>query len=248
MSRYFIELSYKGKHFAGFQKQLNAKTIQGEVDHALSIILRTPIETTTSSRTDAGVHAIQNYLHFDSSIKLPKTLAYNANAILHSDIVITDIRHVLEDAHSRFDAVSRTYEYAVYQNKNPFLKDRAYFFPFPIDFDLLISSAQILKSNTNFQSFCKRHTEVSNYLCKLETLEWKREKGLIKLTVKGNRFLRGMVRALVMTSLQIARGKIKLEELQRIIDANDCQQADFSADGHGLKLISVEYPEHIFLD
>ncbi len=248
MSRFFIELAYKGKHFAGFQKQPNAITVQGEIDQTLSTILRTTIETTTSSRTDAGVHALQNYLHFDYSADLPKTLVYNANSILNKDLVILSIRKVQANAHSRFDARSRTYEYVVYQNKNPFLKDFGYFFPFKLDVALLHQSADIFKANTNFQSFCKRHTEVNNYNCELSFVKWTQEKEYLKFTVRGNRFLRGMVRALVMTSLQIARGKIALDQLQEIIDANDCQRADFSAEARGLKLISVDYPEEIFID
>lgn len=247
MSRYFIELAYKGKRFAGFQRQQNARTIQGDVEIALETILRSKINTTTSSRTDAGVHAEQNYLHFDTEIKLPATLAYNANAILDSAIVITQIRKVKDDAHSRFNALYRTYKYAVYQTKNPFLKDTAYFFPFPLDKELLHASAKIFKQNKNFQSFCKRHAEVTHYQCKLDIVQWKEEKEYLEFTVKGNRFLRGMVRALVMTSLQIARGKIPLEQLQSILDANDCQKADFSADAKGLKLVSVEYPKELFI-
>lgn len=247
MPRYFVELAYKGKHFSGFQKQTSQKTIQGEIDKALSTILRTPIETTTSSRTDAGVHALQNYLHFDCDLPLPDSTVYNANAILHSDIVIKNLPKVAPTAHSRFDALSRTYEYIVYQNKNPFLKDVGYFYPFALDFDRLQKVAEIYKSNQNFQSFCKRHVEVNNYLCTLEKVIWEKENDYLKFTVVGNRFLRGMVRALVGTSLQIARGKINIEQLQKIIDANDCQQADFSADAKGLKLVSVAYPSNIFI-
>lgn len=248
MPRFFIEVSYKGKRFAGFQRQQNATTVQGEVEKALATILRTEISTTTSSRTDAGVHALQNYLHFDTKLNLPPTLVYNANAILDADIVIQKILRVKDEAHSRFNALGRTYEYTVYQNKNPFLKDIGYFFPFPLDIKLLHACAEILKSNSNFQSFCKRHAEVSHYNCQLETVTWEEKQDCLLFTVKGNRFLRGMVRALVMTSLQIARGKIALSDLQKIIDANNCQGADFSADGKGLKLVAVEYPGDIFID
>lgn len=247
MPRYFIALAYRGKHFCGFQKQTSQITVQGEIDKALSTILRTAIETTTSSRTDTGVHAFQNYLHFDCELAVPDNTVYKANAILHHDLVIHSIRAVKEKAHSRFDAISRTYEYIVYQNKDPFMKDRGYFFPFTLDFDLLQQVATIYKANSNFQSFCKRHAEVNNYLCKLEHVSWEKENNYLKFTVTGNRFLRGMVRALVGTSLQIARRKIDINDLQKIIDSNDCQRADFSADGKGLKLVSVKYPNEIFI-
>jgi tRNA pseudouridine38-40 synthase len=247
MPRYFIELAYHGKNFAGFQRQPNAETVQGSVEKALSTILRAPIETTTSSRTDAGVHALQNFLHFDFDYELPNTLAYNANAILHRDIVIIAMHKVNDKAHSRFDAMARTYEYIIYQNKNPFLKEIAYFYPFPLDIEILQKSALQFKENTNFQSFCKRHVEVSHYECNLLKIEWAEEADHLKFTVKGNRFLRGMVRALVGTSLQMARGKIELNDLQSIIASNDCRRADFSADAKGLKLVAVEYPKEIFI-
>jgi len=248
MSRYFIELAYHGKPFSGFQKQPNAMTVQGSVEDAFQTVLRTAIETTTSSRTDSGVHALQNYLHFDTGISLPNTLAYNANAILHKDIVIKDISKVKDDIHSRFNALSRTYEYIIYQNKNPFLKDVAYFYPFPLDINILHQSAKLFKKNKNFQSFCKRHVEVTHYNCDLLNVSWHEANDHLKFTVTGNRFLRGMVRALVGTSLQMARGQIKLEQLQSIFDSNDCRNADFSADAKGLKLIKVEYPQDIFIN
>jgi len=247
MSRYFIELAYNGKRFSGFQKQENALTIQGEVDKAFQTIMRTAINTTTSSRTDAGVHAIQNFLHFDTNKKLPSTLAYNANAILPKDIVVKSIREVRPESHSRFDAQFRTYEYLVYQAKNPFLTDTAYFYPFPLKKELLDKVALFYKNNTDYQSFCKRHAEVNHYQCNLSIVNWSHEKDYLKFTVRGNRFLRGMVRALVGTSLQIARGNIDVNSLPEIIAAHDSQQADFSAAAHGLKLLEVGYPAELFI-
>jgi tRNA pseudouridine38-40 synthase len=247
MSRYFIELAYNGKQFSGFQKQENARTIQGEVDKAFRTILRSEIETTTSSRTDAGVHAVQNFLHFDTDKILPVTMAYNANAILPKDIVVKSIREVTPESHSRFNAQYRTYEYMIYQEKNPFLTDLAYFYPFPLDKKLLSEAAAFFKKNTDFQSFCKRHAEVNHYQCNLSIVNWTEEKDYLKFTVRGNRFLRGMVRALVGTSLQIARGNIDINTLPKIVQAHDSQQADFSAAAHGLKLLEVGYPEEIFI-
>ena len=247
MQRYFIELAYQGTRFSGFQKQCKQETVQGEVDKALATVIREQIETVTSSRTDAGVHAKQNFLHFDVSVDLPKSLLYNVNAILNKDIVVKSIRQVNPDAHSRFNALSRQYQYIVYQDKNPFLHEWGYFYPFKLNFDLLQQTAEIFLNNTNYQSFCKRNTDVNNYICLLDKVMWEKEDDYLKFTVRGNRFLRGMVRALVGTSLQIARGKILVEDLDGIISSNDCQQADFSAVAKGLQLVSVVYPEDIFI-
>ncbi len=246
MARFFIEVAYKGSAFCGFQKQPNQPTIQGLVETALAVILRNTVETTTSSRTDTGVHARQNFLHFDYNQNLPTTLVYNANAILHEDIIIRNISLMQPNAHSRFDALSRTYEYIVYQTKNPFLKDFGYFYPFKLDYEKLQAAATLFLQNTYYQSFCKRHTEVNNFNCQLEEVQWEIHDDFLKFRVKGNRFLRGMVRAMVGTSLLVGRGKITLDDLQRIIDANDCQEAEFSAEAKGLQLIQVEYPAHIF--
>src|SRR3954451_9998112 len=137
MHRYFLEVSYKGTHYKGFQKQPNDITIQSEVEKALHILFQQNIELTGSSRTDAGVHALQNFFHFDTEIAiLPKQL-YNLNAILSQDIVVKNILPVNMQAHSRFSATSRAYSYYIYRAKNPFLKDRAYFYPFQLDIDLL---------------------------------------------------------------------------------------------------------------
>ncbi len=243
MPRYFIEVSYKGTAYSGFQVQRNAVTIQSEVEKALQVFFRKAISLTGSSRTDAGVHALQNFFHFDieEAIFQPQVQIYNLNAILAKDIVIKRIFQVEENVHSRFDAVSREYKYFIYRDKNPFLQDRAYFYPYQLDIEVLNAAAAILLKYQNFMSFSKRNTQVHNFLCTIERSEWKIEKDLLVYNVKANRFLRGMVKGLVGTMLRVGTNKISLSRFEEIIDARDCSYADFSVPPHGLFLIAVSY-------
>ena len=154
MPRYFIEVSYKGTLYAGFQAQQNANTIQDEIEKALAVYFKQSFSLTGSSRTDAGVHALQNFFHFDFEFaEIPNLdkVAYHLNAILPPDIVIKNIFAVKDDAHSRFDAKYRTYEYTIYAHKDPFLSDYAYFYPYKIDIDLLNQAASGLKGMKNFE-------------------------------------------------------------------------------------------------
>jgi tRNA pseudouridine38-40 synthase len=241
MARYFIEVAYLGTSFNGFQIQENQLTIQGEINSALSLILKEEIQTTTSSRTDAGVHAYQNYLHFDTEKILSNKTIYSMNAIVHGDLVIKNIYAVGTDNHSRFDATGRKYSYHVIQEKNPFLKETAYFFPFAIDVELMNEAAKLLIGKYDFTSFSKRNTDVNNYFCTIELAYWEVHKNYLTFHVQSNRFLRGMVRAIVATLLQVGRKKISIQDFQSIIDSKDCTKADFSADGCGLFLEEVKY-------
>ncbi|HXS56385.1 MAG TPA: tRNA pseudouridine(38-40) synthase TruA [Hanamia sp.] len=245
MPRYFIEVTYKGTAYAGFQFQKNANTIQSEVEKALEIYFRQPFSLTGSSRTDAGVHALQNFFHFDLpepelNSEIQRTL-YHLNAILPRDIVVKNIYHVQDDAHCRFDAVSREYEYVLYKDKNPFLQDRAYYFPYQLDFDELNRAAELLRSHKEFTSFSKRNTQVNNFICNIEKSEWVFEKGLLTYHVRANRFLRGMVKGLVGTMLRVGTRKISLEQFNAIILSKDCSNADFSVPPHALFLVEVLY-------
>lgn len=246
MARYFIEVSYKGTRYAGFQVQDNVLTIQSEVEKALAVYFRQPVPLTGSSRTDAGVHAWQNYFHFDAEFAVPDRALYNLNAILPGDIAIRSLRKMPDNAHSRFDAIAREYEYTVYRAKDPFLADRAYFFPYTVDEGLLQEAADIIKEYTDFTSFSKRNTQVRTFNCGILYSEWVRRDGCLVYRVKSNRFLRGMVRGLTGTMLKVGRGKMSLDELRNVIEAKDCSGADFSVPGHGLLLVKVEYPEGYF--
>lgn len=243
--RYFIEVSYKGTNYAGFQIQKNAITIQGEVEKALAIVFRTDIVLTGSSRTDAGVHAIQNYFHFDLDFELRKESIYNLNSILSRDIVIKTITRVPDNAHSRFHAVLREYSYYIYFSKNPFFSEIAWFYPYKLNIAALHNAASSILSHTNFTSFSKRNTQAHTNLCTITKSTWLQDNEKLVYNVKSNRFLRGMVRGLVGTMLQAGRGAISQSEFNNIIEARDCTKANFSTPAKGLFLTSVEYPASI---
>ena len=245
MERYFIEVSYKGTRYSGFQIQDNALTIQSEVERALQIFYKEKIELTGSSRTDTGVHALQNYFHCDTELQLLQEHIYNINAILPEDIVLKNIYKVKPSAHCRFDAMSRSYQYFIYQQKNPFLADRAWYYPFPVNVDLLNEVAAILMQYEDFTSFSKKNTQVKTFNCSIEKSFWENNDGIV-YNVTANRFLRGMVKGLTSTMLKVGRGQINVKEFENIILSKDCTQADFTAPPHGLFLISVNYPAALF--
>lgn len=242
MPRYFLELAYKGTHYSGFQIQDNAVSIQQEVEKALAVFFRTRIELTGSSRTDGGVHAVQNFFHFDYEAAIEPRVLYNINAILPPDIALKNIYPVAADAHCRFDAISREYRYYIYRDKNPFLDDRAWFYPYTIDLDRLKSAAALLPEFRDFTTFAKRNSQVKTFLCTILESYWEQEENCLVYHVKANRFLRGMVRGLVGTMLQVGRGKLSVEEFGEIIERRDSQLADFSAPGHGLFLYRISFP------
>jgi tRNA pseudouridine38-40 synthase len=247
MPRYFLELSYKGEGYSGFQVQQNAVTIQAEVEKAFRIFFRKDVELTGSSRTDAGVHALQNYFHFDWDDEFPQYSVYNLNAILPAAIVIKSVKEVKPDAHSRFHATAREYKYFIYDKKNPFVDDRAWYLPYTLDESLLDECAQRIKNNLDFSAFSKRNTQVKTFQCSIAVSEWIREDGCLVYHVQANRFLRGMVRGLVGTMVRVARGTMSLDVFETLLAQKALASADFSAPAKGLFLVGVSYPEVIFL-
>ena len=243
LQRYFMEVKYKGTQYSGFQAQDNANTIQAEMEKAFFVLQRKEIVLTGSSRTDTNVHAIQNFFHFDFEEHLHPQFIYKMNAILPRDIVIKNVYATNKEAHCRFDAISRTYQYYIYHKKDPFLEERAYYFPYTIDLELMKHTAAVIKEYHDFSSFSKRNTQVKTYLCNITESEWKKENDLLVYRVSSNRFLRGMVRGLTGTMLQLGRGKLTMDDFRKIIEAKDCSKADFAVPGHGLFLQSVNYPE-----
>jgi len=242
MPRYFIEVAYKGTAYAGFQVQQNANSVQEEIGKALQTYYRRSFELTGSSRTDAGVHALQNFFHFDAEEKI-EDASYHLNAILPPDIVIKSIYEVAVDAHSRFDATSREYHYFIYNTKDPFLADRAFYFPYSCDMDKMQAAAKEIMNHQDFTSFSKRNTQVKTFNCTILESEWIISEGHFLYKVRANRFLRGMVKGLVGTMLQMGRGKLSMDEFTNIILAKDCTRADFSVPSHGLFLVAVNYPD-----
>jgi tRNA pseudouridine38-40 synthase len=239
--RYFLELTYKGTRYSGFQSQENANTIQAEVEKAFEILQRDAVKMTGSSRTDAGVHALQNFFHFDYGGAVNPHLVYKMNAILPEDIVVKDLKPVDGEAHCRFDAVAREYKYFIYRHKEPFLKDRAFFFPYKLDVEAMQSAAAVLKEYNDFTSFSKRNTQVKTFMCRISESNWAWEDDCLVYRVRADRFLRGMVRALTATMLKVGRGKMGLDEFRSIIEARDCTRASFAVPAQGLFLVGVSY-------
>ena len=252
--RYFLEVSYKGTNYSGFQTQQNANTIQAEIEKALFILLKKQITLTGSSRTDAGVHALQNFFHFDTITPLhlwrgdggEVRLLYNLNAILPEDIVVKNLIAVSADAHCRFDAINREYKYYIYRHKDPFLKDRGFYFPYKLDLDAMREAAELIKEYKDFTSFSKSNTQVKNFDCLISESEWLSENNYLVYHVKANRFLRGMVRALTATMLKIGRGKLSIDDFKFLIEAKDCTKAGFAVPARGLFLVSVQYSGKYF--
>src|SRR4030095_1452712 len=228
------------------QVQQNANSIQQEVEKAFQTLQREKIVLTGSSRTDAGVHALQNYFHFDFTSSLDTHFAYKMNAILPGDIVVNKLIPVSEQAHCRFDAISREYEYFIYRHKNPFLNNRAFYFPYKLNIELMHETTHIIKRYTYFTSFSKRNTQVKTFVCHIMESLWKQEGDCIVFYIKGDRFLRGMVRAMVATILRIGREKMTMKELQHIIEMRDCTGASFAVPARGLFLMRVNFPGAYF--
>jgi tRNA pseudouridine38-40 synthase len=245
MPRYFIELSYKGTRYAGFQKQQNANSIQAEVEKALSIYFRQDMELTGSSRTDAGVHAYQNFFHVDADLVSEQLAAapYHLNAILPPDICIKEIKQVADNAHCRFDAQYRRYEYRIYRSKNVFLQETAYFFPYKLDRSILDACAAELKQHDNFEAFSKRNSQVFTYNCNIMESFWQDSGGQLIYTVQANRFLRGMVKGLVGTMLKMSTRGAGLDQFRAIINRRDSSRADFTPASQGLYLVEVGFPQ-----
>lgn len=243
MHRYFLEVSYKGDQYSGFQVQDNANSVQAEVEKAFGIYLRRELSLTGASRTDTGVHALQNFFHFDSEEEIEPKSMYNINAILPPGISINHLYAVGADAHCRFDAVWREYHYYVYQKKNPFLGDRAYYYPLRMEKELLQEAAGIILNYEDFTSFSKRNTQAKTALCSMMESRWMERDGCMVYEVRANRFLRGMVRGLVGTMLLVGSGKISLASFESIIRQKDNTKVDFSVPGQGLFLARVTYPD-----
>lgn len=244
--RYCIEVSYLGKNYHGSQSQTNARTIQSVLEKALQTYYRKSFSLVGASRTDSGVHAMQNFYHFDTDLCIRKDEVYNINSILQADISVTAIHKTSKTFHARFLAIKREYKYYLHTTKNPFLNERSWFYPYTINKALLNEFAEIILHTKDFCSFSKKGSAGKTTFCNIEKAIWYFENNNIIFTVKANRFLRGMVRGLTATMLQSARKNISVETFKSIIAGNDQLQVDFSAPAHGLYLFKIEYPENSF--
>ena len=247
MARFFIEVGYNGTDLCGFQIQDGQETVQSVVSAALQTVIKEPIALTGSSRTDAGVHAKQNFFHFDTDQTITPKHIYSLNAILPPTVVIHHIYAVAPQAHARFDALSRTYTYTVTTKKDPFLIDKAWHFPFPVPLETLQAMALELINHQDFEAFSKKNAGNKTNICAIEISNWQTiSPSAFTYTVKSNRFLRGMVRGLVGTMLRIARqsatSKEAVEAFKSVILSKDPSLCDFSTPAKGLVLETVAYP------
>ena len=247
--RYFLELSYKGTAYHGWQVQPNGITVQEEIEKALCTILRAPTSIMGAGRTDTGVHAKKMFAHFDTDTEIDtnKTVL-RLNSLLPHDIAAHEIRRVKADAHARFDATQRKYEYHICFRKNPFLKEYATLLRGEYDINAMNQAAQKLFDYTDFTSFSKLHTDVKTNNCKIYHAQWTKQGDVWMFTIAADRFLRNMVRAIVGTLLDVGRGKITIDDFCKIIEAKNRCKAGTSIDAHGLYLVDVKYPEEIFIN
>jgi tRNA pseudouridine38-40 synthase len=246
--RYFIELSYNGKAYHGWQNQPNAISVQEVVEDALSKLLQTKIDVVGAGRTDAGVHAEQLFAHFDfdESIDSEK-LIFKLNSFLPKDISVQHIFVVKADAHARFDALSRTYNYKISLKKDVFNSDGSYYLKHQLDIDKMNEAAKVLFDYRNFKCFSRSNTDVKTYHCTIMMAEWRSQNNQLIFTIKADRFLRNMVRAIVGTILDVGLGKTTIEEFHGIIKSEDRTKAGASVPAHGLYLSIIEYPKSIFI-
>jgi len=246
--RYFIQFSYDGTAYFGYQKQPNQNTVQGVLEEALSCLLRTEIFTTGAGRTDTGVHARQMFAHFDFEGDIPENIIKRLNSYLPSDISIQKIFPVKETAHARFDAVKRTYKYFISKRKDPFRQRfHAQFVHYDFNVGKMNEAAQKMFLYKDFTSFSRLHSDVKTNDCHIFEALWEQREGELVFTVSANRFLRNMVRALVGTLMDVGRGKISVAQFQEIIEKKDRKFASMSAPAQGLVLMKVEYPEEIYI-
>lgn len=244
MPRYFIEVAYKGSRYSGFQIQENANTIQAEIEKAFTILHRNSVVLTGSSRTDTGVHALQNYFHFDYRLGINPQFVYKMNAILPEDIAIRNIHAMPAEAHCRFDATSREYIYKIHMHKDPFRQKLSFFYPYKLDIFLLHEAAACIQQQNNFFAFCKTNTQVKNFKCTIYKSQWIITEDELIYNVEGNRFLRGMVRLLTATLLKVGRQQLSMQALEELF--NKEKKCGYSVPAQGLFLKRVNYPQNYF--
>ena len=241
--RYFIEFAYNGTHYHGWQYQPNATSVQETLNKVLSTLLQEKIDIMGAGRTDAGVHAKQMYGHFDTNCILDNAkFIHKVNSFLPKDIVVFDIIPVHNEAHARFDATSRTYNYHISTYKNVFTNDLAWYSSKNLDIIAMNEAAKSLLKFTDFKCFSKTNTDVNTYNCKITEAYWTKENEQLIFTITADRFLRNMVRAIVGTLINIGLHKINLDDFIQIIEYQNRENAGFSVPAHGLFLTNIEYP------
>ncbi len=244
MPRYFLELSYRGTNYSGWQIQQNAVSVQEKVNAAISLITQKQTETTGCGRTDTGVHSTQFFAHFDVDNQIIDAFSfvYQVNGILPFDISIKALHPVDDAAHARFDAVKRTYRYYVHTYKNGFLADFSGCYFKKVNINLLNEACLLLKAHTDFAAFCKANAQNKTNVCHIHEAGWAENEGVYCFEISADRFLRGMVRALVGTMIDVASEKTTLNQFEEIILSKDRRNAGAAAPACGLYLTKVDYP------
>jgi len=247
--RYFIELCYDGGRYCGWQRQRDAPSVQATLEAALSTLLREPIEVTGAGRTDTGVHAAYYVAHFDTAATLadPLRTVYKLNCLLPSDIAVFGVTRVADDAHARFSAAEREYRYFIETRKNPFTRQAAWHYCRPLDAERMNRAAALLTEYCDFTSFAKLNSDNRTNLCRIVRAGWEESsEGVYRFTIRADRFLRNMVRALVGTLVDVGRGRYGVEEFRAIVASRDLSRASGSAPARGLYLWDVAYPAEVF--
>ena len=243
--RYFIEVAYRGTNYSGWQIQKNKFSIQAELNDAVSTVFNEKIACTGAGRTDTGVHAIQSYAHFDALNEIPEGFLKRVNSLLPPDIAIRKLMLVHSDAHARYDATERSYKYYLHYDKDPFLFDKSFFFPYlPLDLEKVYAATDLLLEFKDFAPLSKRNNQVKTTLCDIYKAKWETipdDKGLI-FHISANRFLRGMVRRIVGALLMIGKEKITIEEFKLAMQQKKPLRINISVPPQGLFLNSVKYP------
>ena len=244
MPRFFVELAYNGTRFCGWQAQNNQITVQKKIEEAFTVILQREISVTGCGRTDSGVHASQYFLHFDNEEVLPKNFLSRANKMIGKDIGFFHCFEVPDDWHSRFSVLSREYTYHISIIKSPMNHETVCWLPWfsNLNPSILIDFCQILKRYSDFYPFCKANSDVEHYRCELYEISWNFNEYSATFTIKANRFLRGMVRLIIGSALQCARGKMKLEEIDFAMKNQKSLSFPWAVPAHGLRLSEVLYP------
>jgi tRNA pseudouridine38-40 synthase len=248
--RYFMHLCFDGTRYNGWQVQPSADTVQESIENALTTLMRVQVNLTGAGRTDTGVHAKKYTAHFDCQVPLTKEdqqqLVYKLNKISPHDIAILEILEVNSDAHARFSALSRSYEYIITRKKDPFLIDKAWRMERTLDVAIMKNFCKILMEYENFESFSKVNTQVNNFRCRIMECNWKEEKNLLIFQIKADRFLRNMVRSIVGTMVEGGLGKINEQQFRQIIESRNRSKAGYSVPGSGLYFMGAEYPADIY--
>ncbi|MXV38173.1 tRNA pseudouridine(38-40) synthase TruA [Flavobacteriaceae bacterium Ap0902] len=246
--RYFITLAYNGNNYHGWQIQPNAITVQEILEDRISKLLGINTPITAAGRTDTGVHASKMVVHIDASIPDKENFIYRLNAFLPTDIAIHSIEAVRDDAHARFNALERTYQYFLHYDKNPFIPDVSWHWRYTsLGIKAMNEAATYLLQTEDFTSFARLHADNKTNICDVRQAFWKETREGLKFTISADRFLRNMVRAIVGTLVEVGRGKLNKKEFIEIIHKKDRSFAAASAPAHGLFITNIEYPDDIYL-